>query len=160
MAGPVLLKIVYVLTCRILCLVVLMFRGDRAKDDELLVLRRENAVLRRQAGRVRYEPTDRVWFAALARLVPRRRWAEVSPVCPATVLAWHRRLVAKKYDTSKRRTPSQPPAGQDGRQAVMPCTFSQCPVPPGRSKVFVPNAYRRAAAITQPAVPIPGRPPG
>jgi putative transposase len=74
LAGPVLLKIVYVLTCRILGLVVLMFRGDRAKDDELLVLRRENAVLRRQAGRVRYEPTDRVWFAALARLVPRRRW--------------------------------------------------------------------------------------
>ncbi len=96
MAGPVLLKIVYVLTCRILGLVVLLFRGDRAKDDELLVLRRENAVLRRQAGRVRYEPADRVWFAALARLVPRRRWAEVFPVCPATVLAWHRRLVAKK----------------------------------------------------------------
>ena len=128
MAGPVLLKIVSVLTCRILGLVVLMFRGDRAKDDELLVLRRENAVLRRQAGRVRYEPADRVWFAALARLVPRRRWAEVFPVCPATVLAWHRRLVAKKYDTSRRRTPGQPPAGQDGRQAVMPCTFSRCPV--------------------------------
>ena len=77
-----LLTIVYVLTCRMLALVVLMFRGDRAKDDELLVLRRENAVLRRQAGRVRYEPADRVWIAALAPLVPRRRWAEVFPVCP------------------------------------------------------------------------------
>src|SRR5260221_10038278 len=105
-----------------------MFRGDRAKDDELLVLRRGNGVLRRRAGRVRYGPADRVWFAALARLVRRRRWAEVFPVCPATVLAWHRRLVAKKYDTSRRRTPGQPPAGQDGRQAVMPCTFSRCPV--------------------------------
>jgi putative transposase len=102
MAGRVLLKIVYVLTCRMLGLVVLLFRGDQAKDAELLVLRHENAVLRRQAGRVRYEPADRVWFAAVARLVPRRRWAEVFPICPATLLAWRRRLAAKKYDTSGR----------------------------------------------------------
>lgn len=77
MAGRVLLKIAYVLTCRMLGLVVLLFRGDRAKDVELLVLRHENAVLRRQAGQVRYEPADRVWFAALARLIPRSRWADV-----------------------------------------------------------------------------------
>jgi putative transposase len=70
----VLLKIVYLLTRRVLGLAVLVFRGDRAKDAELLVPRHENAVLRRHAGRVRYEPPDRVWFAALARLLPRRRW--------------------------------------------------------------------------------------
>ena len=50
-----LLKIVYLLMCRVLGLAVLVFRGDRAKDAELLVLRHENAVLRRHAGRVRYE---------------------------------------------------------------------------------------------------------
>jgi hypothetical protein len=55
------------------------------------VLRHENAVLRRQTGRVRYEPADRVWFAALARFVPRRRWTEIFPVTPATLLAWSRR---------------------------------------------------------------------
>ena len=104
-----LLKIVYLLTCRVLGLAVLVFRGDLAKDAELLVLRHENAVLRRHAGRVRYEPADRAWFAALARLVPRRRWAEVFPVTPATLLAWHRRLAAKKYDTSKWRKPGRPP---------------------------------------------------
>ncbi len=60
-----LLKIVYLLTCRVLRLAVLVFRGDLAKDAELLVLRHENAVLLRHAGRVRYEPTDRGWFAAL-----------------------------------------------------------------------------------------------
>ena len=64
MACGVLLKIVYLLTCRVLGLAVLGFRSDRAKDAELLVLRHENAVLRRNAGRVRYEPGDRVWFAA------------------------------------------------------------------------------------------------
>jgi hypothetical protein len=64
----VLLKIVYLLTCRVLGPAVLVFRSDRAKDAELLVLRHENAVLRRHAGRVRYEPADRAWFAALARL--------------------------------------------------------------------------------------------
>jgi putative transposase len=105
----VLLKIVYSLTCRVLGLAVLMFRGDLAKEAELLVLRQENAVLRRHVGRVRYEPADRVWFAALARLVPRSRWAEVFPVTPATLLAWHRRLVTRKYDTSERRKPGRPP---------------------------------------------------
>jgi putative transposase len=105
----VLLKIMYLLTCRVLGLAVLVCRGDLAKDAELLALRHENAVLRRHAGRVRYEPADRAWFAVLARLVPRRRWAEVFPVTPATLLAWHRRLAAKKYDTSKRRKPGRPP---------------------------------------------------
>ncbi len=89
-----LLKIVYLLTCRVLGLAFLVSRGDRAKDAELLVLRHENAVLRWQAGRVWYEPADRAWLAALARLVPRRRWAGVFPVMPATLLAWHRRLAA------------------------------------------------------------------
>jgi putative transposase len=106
----VLLKIVYVLARRILGLVVVLFRGARATAAEVLVLRHQNAVLRRQAGRVRYEPADRAWFAALARIVPRRRWAEVFPVTPATLLAWHRRLAAKKYDTSGRRRPGRPPA--------------------------------------------------
>jgi putative transposase len=57
---------------------------------------------------VRYEPADRAWLAALARLVPRKRWAEVFPVTPATLLAWHRGLAARKYDTRKRRKPGRP----------------------------------------------------
>jgi hypothetical protein len=65
-----LLKIAYLLTCRVLGVAVLVFRADRSKDAEMLVLRHENAVLRRNIGRVRFEPADRVWFAALARLLP------------------------------------------------------------------------------------------
>src|ERR1035437_5526336 len=104
-----LLKIVYLLTCRLLGLAVVAFRGNRAKDAELLVLRHENAVLRRHAGRVRYEPGDRVWLAALARLPPRRRPVGGFPVTPATLLAWHRKLAGSKYDTSRRRKPGRPP---------------------------------------------------
>ena len=104
------LKIVYVLVRRLLSLAVLVFRGNRAKDAELLVLRHENAVLRRHVGRVRYEKADRVSLAALARLIPRMRWTEVFPVTPATLLAWHRKLAAKKYDTSRQRAPGRPPA--------------------------------------------------
>jgi putative transposase len=109
LAGRVPLKIVYLLVRRVLGLAVLVFRTDLAKDAELLVLRHENAVLRRHASRVHYEPADRILLAALARLMPRNRWAEVFPVTPATLLAWHRRLAAKRYDTSKRRKPGRPP---------------------------------------------------
>jgi hypothetical protein len=74
-----LLKIVYLLVRRVLGLAVLVLRRDLAKDAELLVLRHENAVLRRHVGRIRYEMADRVWFAALAQLIPRRCWAGSSP---------------------------------------------------------------------------------
>ena len=111
MAGRVPLKIIYLIVRLVTALAVLVFRRDLAKEAELLVLRRENAVLRRHAGRIRYEPADRARFTALARLIPRRRWAEVFPVTPATLLAWHRRLAGRKYNTSKRRrAPGGPPA--------------------------------------------------
>ena len=108
MAGRVLLKITYLLMRWAFGLAVLMFRGDQAKNAELLVLRHENAVLRRNADRIMYEPGDRAWFAALSRFIPRRRWAKVFPVTPATLLAWHRRFAARRYDTSNRRQPGPP----------------------------------------------------
>jgi putative transposase len=108
LAGQVLLKIAYLLMRWTFGLAVLMFRGDQAKNAELLMLRHENAVLRRNAGRVRYEPADRAWFTALMRFIPRRRWTGVFPVTPTTLLAWHRRLAARRYDTSNRRQPGRP----------------------------------------------------
>ena len=99
---------VYLLVrCLLSCLVALA-RGEVSRNAELLVLRHENAVLRRQAGRVRYQPGDRLWLAALSRLIPRRCWSEVFGVTPATLLAWHRRLIARKWDYSQRRSPGRP----------------------------------------------------
>ncbi|WP_245881682.1 integrase core domain-containing protein [Streptomyces milbemycinicus] len=68
-------------------------------------------MLRRQLqGWARYEPADRLWFAALSSLIPRRRWAKVFPVTPSTRLAWHRNLVARRWDYSRRRRgPGRPP---------------------------------------------------
>jgi putative transposase len=104
----VIISVLYLLVrCLLGCLTVLA-RHRVSKDAELLVLRHENAVLRRQVGRVRYKPGDRLWLAALSRLVPRRLWADVFPVTPATVLAWHRRLVARKWDYTSRRSPGRP----------------------------------------------------
>lgn len=86
----------------------MLARHQASKDAELLVLRHENAILRRQISRVRYDPGDRLWLAALSRLIPRRRWSEVFAVTPATLLAWHRRLVTRKWDYTSRRNPGRP----------------------------------------------------
>src|SRR5215471_1681170 len=87
------IQVVYLLARGLLGCLTVLARREVSKDAELLVLRDENAVLRRQIGRVRYQPGDRLWLAALSRLIPRRRWAEVFTVTPATLLTWHRRLV-------------------------------------------------------------------
>jgi putative transposase len=76
-------------------------------------------VLRRHVSRVRYEPADRAWLVALARLVPRSRWTQIFPVTPATLLAWHRKLAAAKYDTSRRRKPGRPPTARSIARLVV-----------------------------------------
>ncbi len=104
--------------CLLGCLMVLA-RREVSKDAELLVLRHENAVLRRQIGRVRYQPADRLWLSALSRLIPRRRWGEVFAVTPATLLAWHRRLVTHKWDYTSRRRPGRPSTAAAIRKLVI-----------------------------------------
>ena len=104
--------------CFLSCLTVLA-RREMSRDAELLVLRHENAVLRRQIIRVRYRPAGRLWLAALSKLIPRRRWGEVFAVTPATLLAWHRRLVSRKWDYTSRRRPGRPPTAGAIRKLVI-----------------------------------------
>ena len=109
-------SVVYLVVRRLLGCQMVLARGEVSKDAELLVLRHENhenAVLRRQIGRVRYQPGDRLWLAALSRLIPRHRWGEVFAVTRATLLAWHQRLAARKWDYTSRRRPGRPPAAPD-----------------------------------------------
>ena len=76
----VIFSVVYLLVCCLLSCLMLLARREASKEAELLVVRHENAVLRRQARRVRYQPADRLWLAALSRLIPRHRWREVFAV--------------------------------------------------------------------------------
>ena len=65
-----LLSIVYLLVRCLFGLLAMLVRSDLSKDAELLVLRHENQVLRRQlSGRLRWDHADRLWLAALSRLV-------------------------------------------------------------------------------------------
>jgi putative transposase len=80
---------------RVLELILLCFRSAEANEIEILVLRQELAVLRRQHPRPRLQPTDRALLAALSRLLPRVRWS-IFLVRPETLLRWHRRLVRRR----------------------------------------------------------------
>ncbi|MEV0831028.1 hypothetical protein [Nonomuraea rubra] len=75
------LSLVYRLVRGLFGLLTVLVRPDLSKDAELLVLRHENQVLRRQVGgQPRWGHADRLWLTALSRLIHRRRWAEVFPV--------------------------------------------------------------------------------
>ena len=115
-----LLSLVYRLLRCLFGLLAVLVRSDLSKDVELLVLRHENQVLRRQAGgRPRWDHTDRLWLTALSRLVNRCRWAEIFPVTPATILRWHRNLVARKWTFTERRRPGRPSTGASIKTLIL-----------------------------------------
>ena len=123
MAGTisgVLLSLLYWLVRCLSGLLAVLVRSDLSKDVELLVLRHENHVLRRQlSGRLRWDHAGRLWLAELSRLVSRRRWPEVFPVTPATILRWHRNLVTRKWDYASRRRPGRPSTGVSVKALVI-----------------------------------------
>ena len=76
-----------------------------ANDAEILVLRLQFAVLRRQVARPRFTWSDQAVIATLAKPVPRERWVAFL-VTPETILRWHSALVRRRWTYPRRRRAS------------------------------------------------------
>ena len=107
----------YWLFRHLLGLAVLRCRSEAANEVEILVLRHELAVLRRQVARPSCRPADRVFLAALARMLPRDRWGSVF-VRPETIRRWHRSLLARRW-TYPHRPPGRPATDADLRALIV-----------------------------------------
>src|SRR2546426_12180026 len=101
----------------ILALVLLGCRSQEFKELEIVVLRHELAILRRQVGRPVLRPADRAFLAAASRFLPRTRWNSFF-VTPDTLLRWHRRSVARRW-TYPSRSPGRPSVGGEVRELVL-----------------------------------------
>jgi putative transposase len=98
----------YLAVRNLFALVWLLARPRRSKELEILVLRHELAMLRRQARQPKLTRADRALLAALSRSLPRRAWAGF-PVKPATLLRWHRQLVTRRWTYAHRGAGRPPP---------------------------------------------------
>jgi len=108
---------VYLALRRSLELILLCFWSAETKEIEILVLRHELAVLRRQHPRPRLQPKDRALLAALSRLLPRARWS-VFLVRPEILLRWHRRMVRRRW-TYPITSNGRPPIPEEVQQLVV-----------------------------------------
>jgi putative transposase len=97
-------------------LAAMRYRATDFKELEIVVLRHELAILRRRSHRPRITWTDRIFLAAASRLLPRARWRSFI-ITPATLLAWHRRLVAKRWTYLRRA--GRPPIRHEIRELVL-----------------------------------------
>jgi putative transposase len=95
---------------------VALSRSEGFKELEIVVLRHELSVLRRQTRRPQLTMTDRVLLAAASRLLPRSSWRSFL-VTPATLLRWHRRLVARRWTYGGRS--GRPSIGDEIRELVL-----------------------------------------
>jgi putative transposase len=87
-------------------------------EAEVLVLRHELAVLRRQIRRPKLRRRDKLFLAAISRMLPRERWAAFI-VTPATLVRWHRELVRRKWTYRRRPSQGRPPIDSETRALIV-----------------------------------------
>jgi putative transposase len=112
------LSFVYWSLRRLLELVVLRRRSEREKEIEILLLRHQLRVLQRQVARPQLTQADRALLAAFSRVLARRAWRRSLFVTPATLIRWHRELVARRW-TYPHRRPGRPPTRAEVRELVV-----------------------------------------
>ncbi|MBO3752509.1 hypothetical protein J5X84_41180 [Streptosporangiaceae bacterium NEAU-GS5] len=110
-------SVLYLIVRGLVAGLMLFTRSDSGKEIEILVLRHEVAVLRRQIARPLLQPADRVWLTALSRRLPRIR-RNAFFITPAALLAWHRDLIRRRW-RYPRRTPGRPPTAKTVRDLVL-----------------------------------------
>jgi putative transposase len=113
----VIFAVVYLLLRRLLRAVTRSSK-DVNRDVELLVLRHQLRILRRQVGRPRLRRRDRLFLAALGRVLPRARWSSFL-VSPQTLLRWHRELVRKKWTYRRGPSTGRPRIRDEVRELIL-----------------------------------------
>jgi putative transposase len=103
---------------RLLEIVVLRFRSEREKEIEIVLLRHQLRVLERQVARPQLTQADWALLAAFSRVLPRQAWRRSLFVTPATLLRWHRKLVARRWTYPHRRS-GRPPTAVGIRELVV-----------------------------------------
>jgi hypothetical protein len=109
--------LVYLLLRRLVVLATGSSDG-RHNDIEVLVLRHQLSVLKRQVGRPRLRRRDRLFLAAVSRALPRPRWSAFL-VSPQTLLRWHRELVRRKWTYARRSLGGRPPIVEEVRDLIL-----------------------------------------
>jgi putative transposase len=147
------LRLLYLIFGRLFGWLALLARSDASKEAEILVLRHQLAVLRRQVARARLSWADRAMIAALARVLPRSRRIGLF-VTPGTILRWHADLVKRRW-TYKRTQSGRPSMRPTIRELVLRMAAEN----PGwgyrriATSVCPPEPYANTGSSTKPSPP-------